>query len=347
MLQQTHSSVMVAEDDDLLRAFFQDLLTDNGYDCRSFSRCSKAMEYLAGPVRPPDLILSDINMPGMNGLGFLRAARDVGCHSPFVLVSGSYEVPAALDALENGAADYLLKPASPEAILEMVAKHVNTSPGKAVDASAYSSIERLSHHAAGPQLLGLLNSLCHRRIETLQHSRRVAAYAALMAVSIASTNEKSGVEPGELEIGALLHDIGKVGIPENVICKPGPLSSDEWRVIRMHPEIGFELLKAIPGLAGVAEIVYAHHESFDGTGYPLGKANDGIPLGARIFSVADAFDAMTSDRPYRKALSPVVARAEIKRLSGSQFDPLVVAHFLSIPDTDLEAIRQLGDDSGH
>jgi putative nucleotidyltransferase with HDIG domain len=341
---------MVAEDDDLLRAFFQDLLTDHGYDCWPFSRCSKAMEYLSSPGKPPDLILSDINMPGMTGLGFLRAARNAGCQSPFVLVSGSYEIPAALDALKNGASDYLLKPATPDAILDMVAKHIHTSANRAADDAdpLGASIGRLASHTAGPQLLRLLNSLCHRRIETLQHSRRVAAYSALIGRRIAaalSRPEQQKVHGDELELGALLHDIGKVGIPENVIRKPGPLNADEWRIIKLHPEIGFELLKAIPGMAGVADIVYAHHESFDGTGYPLGLASDRIPLGARIFSVADTFDAMTSERPYRKAMSPSIARAEIERLSGAQFDPFVVSHFLKIPEADLETVRCLGDDS--
>jgi putative two-component system response regulator len=350
MLQTANPGVVVVEDDDLVRTFFEDVLTDDGYDCRSFSRGSPALEHLGSTQTPVGLILSDINMPGMNGLEFLRAARMSGCRTPFVMVSGTYELPLALDAIGDGAADYLLKPASPEEILNVVSRH--SSPHECAlrseEEAVASYLRSLSSHSPGPQLARLLNALSEKRIETLQHSIRVAAYTLLLARKIGGAPDL--LNHRELELGAMLHDIGKVGVPENVVMKAGPLNSDEWRIMKMHPSIGHELLRSIPGMDGVAEIVYSHHEAFDGTGYPLGTASKAIPLGARVFSVVDAFDAMTSDRPYRKARSVSAARGEIAQngeiaqKSGLQFDPSVVEKFLEIPEAELEVIRKVQAD---
>jgi putative nucleotidyltransferase with HDIG domain len=183
------------------------------------------------------------------------------------------------------------------------------------------------------ELMALLAQLFERRLETLQHSRRVASYALLVAIRM-----KGLIDPVELELAALLHDIGKLALPEDVINKPGPLSDEEWLAVHRHSETGFRMLSSIPGMEAVAELVYAHHEHFDGSGYPRGVSGEAIPLGARIFSVVDSFDAMTSDRPYRRALSCPAGRAEIRRLSGMQFDPHVASRFLDIPEADLENI---------
>ena len=137
----------------------------------------------------------------------------------------------------------------------------------------------------------------------------------------------------------LLHDIGKIGIPDGILLKPGPLSSDEWKIMRTHPDLGRRLVERIPFLRGAVPIVYHHHERWDGTGYPLGLRGEMIPLGARIFAVADAFDAMTFDRPYSVAISFEAARKEIARCAGTHFDPNVVENFLKIPLELLETIR--------
>ncbi|MCH8949612.1 MAG: HD-GYP domain-containing protein, partial [Chloroflexi bacterium] len=133
--------------------------------------------------------------------------------------------------------------------------------------------------------------------------------------------------------GALLHDVGKIGVPDQILHKPGPLTPEEWDKMKRHPMIGYDMLRDISFLSEAATIVRCHHERFDGKGYPRGLAGDEIPLGARIFSAADAFDAMTSDRTYRKALRPEAARDEIIRHSGTQFDPQVVQAFLEAYDS--------------
>jgi response regulator RpfG family c-di-GMP phosphodiesterase len=175
-------------------------------------------------------------------------------------------------------------------------------------------------------LEALVLALDARDRETKGHSFRVASYVLIMARYL-------GVEEGtpewiDMQRGALLHDVGKIGVPDFILHKPGPLTPEEWDDMKRHPRIGFEMLKDIAFLSGASAIVAAHHERFDGKGYPRGLRGDEIPLGARIFAAADTFDAMTSDRPYRKALSAEEAREEIVRHSGTQFDPQVVQAFL-------------------
>jgi putative nucleotidyltransferase with HDIG domain len=189
-------------------------------------------------------------------------------------------------------------------------------------------------------LQALSNALDVRDSETEGHSRRVVEYMELII-------EQMPVVPGRLATlrrGALLHDIGKIGVPDNVLRKPAALSEAEWVVMRRHPEHGARIISQIPFLEDVSRIVRHHHERWDGQGYPDGIAGEAIPLGARIFAVADSFDAMTSDRPYRRAMSVKDARVEVARCRGSQFDPEIVDAFVRVPVERLDAIA---DDAPH
>ena len=170
---------------------------------------------------------------------------------------------------------------------------------------------------------------------TAGHIARVTAYGVKMMQIISP--EEAG-DP-QFEYGFLLHDIGKLIVPDAVLGKKGPLTDDEWKVMRLHPETGSRILSGIPFLAEAREIVLAHHEKWDGTGYPLGLKGEEIRLGARVFPIADTFDAMTSNRPYRDGTTTEAARAEIEKFSGTQFWPEAVEAFLSIPLEELEAIR--------
>jgi putative nucleotidyltransferase with HDIG domain len=180
-------------------------------------------------------------------------------------------------------------------------------------------------------LEALVLALDARDRETKGHSFRVATYVVEMARKLGvPENSQDWID---MYRGALLHDIGKIGVPDFILHKPGPLTPEEWEDMKRHPRIGHEMLRDISFLSGAAAIVEAHHERFDGKGYPRGLRGDEIPLGARIFAAADAFDAMTTDRPYRSALLPEMARDEIVRHSGTQFDPKVVQAFLLIYET--------------
>ena len=177
-------------------------------------------------------------------------------------------------------------------------------------------------------LEALVSALDARDRETKGHSSRVCAYTLDIARLLGL--EEGSVEWLDIQRAALLHDVGKIGVTDFILHKPGPLSPEEWKEMRRHPDIGYEMLKEVSFLNGPAAVVRAHHERFDGKGYPRGLKGTEIPLGARIFAVADTFDAMTSDRPYRRALPPETAREEILRNGGTQFDPEVVEVFLKV-----------------
>jgi putative nucleotidyltransferase with HDIG domain len=172
--------------------------------------------------------------------------------------------------------------------------------------------------------------------ETEGHSKRVTAYTIAIARAMGMPKEQISV----IARGAFLHDIGKMAIPDQILRKPGKLDPDEIALMREHCWRGYQMLKKIPFLVEASEIVYAHQEKFDGTGYPRGLKGDEIPLGARIFSIADTLDAITSDRPYRPAQSWQAAREEIYRWSGRQFDPQIVEVFKSMPDNIWEDLRK-------
>lgn len=184
-------------------------------------------------------------------------------------------------------------------------------------------------------LEALIKALELRDHETEGHSRRVVQYSLSLA-------QKLGVPESQLVPimrGALLHDIGKIGIPDAILKKPGPLTAEEWVVMKQHARIGYEMLHQIEFLSQATPILLYHHERFDGTGYPEGLSGEAIPLGARIFAVADAYDAITSDRPYRKGRSHQVALDEIKAGAGRQFDARVVKALLALPEEELARIR--------
>ena len=175
----------------------------------------------------------------------------------------------------------------------------------------------------------LVAALDAREHETGLHSKRVACHTLVLAKHFTDDPQRLH----QVYYGALLHDIGKIGIPDSVLLKHGSLSDSEWQIMRTHPEIGHRILADAPFMAEAAEIVLNHEERFDGTGYPRGLAGSAIPLWARLFAVIDTLDAITSDRPYRKTLTFDTARAEILRASGSQFDPMAVEAFVAEEDT--------------
>lgn len=351
MLNSGDRTVAVVDDDESMCVYLSETLNAGGYECRSFPTGVAALGWLAAGEEHVDLLLSDVNMPGMNGLDLLRTVKAVAPGLPFILVSGVCDLPIARSALQAGATDYLLKPVRPADLLAMVARHVDLIHVDLLHNDRLEAIKEALKRSLGTtqtsggnpaaQVLPIFNTLGFKRFETLQHSRRVAAFTLLMARELKWS-------PGEvraLEIGSLLHDIGKAGIPHNVLMKPGKLNAEEWEIMKLHPQLGLDVLSGLPGLELEAEIVYSHHERFDGKGYPRGLANEAIPLSARIFSVADTLDAMTSDRCYRPGRSVGEARVEIRRAAGSQFDPEVLGLFERVADGEFDAVRKLFGDT--
>ena len=182
-------------------------------------------------------------------------------------------------------------------------------------------------------LVSLSKAIDLRDSDTEGHCRRVVEYSLMMGRFLKFSDD----ELLRLCHGALLHDIGKIGVPDAILHKPGPLTAEEWAVMRTHPHLGALMVADVRQLEKAREVILAHHERFDGKGYPNGLVGDTVPLAARVFTIADAFDAMVSDRPYRRAMSLSDARSEVRRCSGTQFDPEAVAAFESISDSELEA----------
>jgi putative nucleotidyltransferase with HDIG domain len=339
--------VLVVDDEPGVCNLLRDKLSLEGYTCQSYNRAQQALDALARERF--DVVISDLRMPGLTGLDLLRETRSKYPHSVFLMATGEDDVRVGIQAMKMGAADYIVKPFH----LEMVMTSIEQALYKK---RLETELEEHRHHLEqmvqdrtqqlqdamlriettyDETLAALGAALEFRDIETEDHSRRVSRYCLEMARAIRCTD----LELRDIARGSYLHDVGKIGIPDTILLKPGRLTADEAQLMQSHPRVGYELVRRIAFLRGAAEIVLTHHERYDGKGYPQGIEGNQIPLGARIFAVADTLDAMTSDRPYRKALPPAAAREEIMREAGRQFDAKVVEVFLSLPEELWERIR--------
>jgi putative two-component system response regulator len=270
-----------------------------------------------------DVVITDVNMPGMSGLELLRALRSRQPDLPIVVVTGEATVDTAIQALREGATGMLIKPFTAAELLAEV--------GRAV-ASARMRYEALQYRLLSPVLdsiaLTLSSSIEARNQETAAHCRHLGMLSERMAaaLSLPETDQMT------IRIAGYLHDVGKIGISDAVLLKPGRLDEAEMAEMRRHSEIGAALLDVHEAMSGIARIVRHHHERWDGAGYPAGLAGHEIPLGGRIIAVADAFHAMTNDRVYRPALPVEQAWAELRLRAGTQFDPAIVEVFSRIVD---------------
>lgn len=335
--------ILFVDDEEAIREVVSTLLESQGYQCVPVGNGRLALPHLNGNANPPDLVLSDMVMPEMDGLKLLEWIREHNKDIPVILVTAMHDLSTALEAIRRGAYDYILKPFEKDQLFLSVRRALEHRRLLKENHHYQRNLERLVEEQT-VEIRGALQQLESSYDDTLEalggaldlkdaetegHCKRVTAFTLAIAKAM-------NVDPAQLpEIarGAFLHDIGKMAIPDNILRKPGPLTAEEQTIMRTHCAIGYEMLSRVPFLRDVAKIVLAHQEKYDGTGYPNGLKGEDIPLGARIFAVADTLDAMTSDRPYRQALSLDVAKAEIAKCSGTQFDPQVAKAFLSMPDS--------------
>lgn len=331
---------MVVDDDDGVRRVVAALLEDEGYEVLTAKEAAEALSLLADTSVA--LVVSDVKMPGRDGLWLLRQIRPQYEDTAVILLTGYGEVESAVQALKEGAADYLRKPVRVNELSAAVVKALDRRrlqrENRAYQVHLEDMVEAKTQELAEAYdrtLEALVTALDARECETGNHSQRVVR----VTLAICDQMGITGDERAHIARGALLHDIGKIGVPDHVLLKPGKLNDDEWVEMRKHPDIGARILGGIDFLNAAADIVQAHQERYDGAGYPRGLAGDEIPIGARIFAVADALDAIVSDRPYRRGQSFAHARQEIAEGAGTQFDPGVVAAFLRIPDEELRRIR--------
>ncbi|HZH92067.1 MAG TPA: HD domain-containing phosphohydrolase [Pyrinomonadaceae bacterium] len=348
MSEQANSRgrLLIADDEPEIRNILQEFLCES-YECRTVGSAEEALAVLRASKY--DLVISDINMEGMSGLEMIPHVRRIAPETVIIMISGAQTIDYAIEALRAGAFDYVTKPFDlrhVEMAVERAQQHHELLRSKRryetfLEESIKLRTKELAQALASLEdayrttLKALAAALETRDTDTHGHSERVVSFSLRLGRELNLEEDQLR----SLEFGALLHDIGKIGIPDMILRKPAALTEDEWLTMRRHPELGQQILRGIEFLEGASRVVGQHHEKWDGTGYPAGLRGEEIDLNARIFAVADAFDAMISTRVYRAGKPYAVAAGELERHAGKQFDPAVVAAFLRVPASEWEELR--------
>jgi putative two-component system response regulator len=347
MLENVRPRILIVDDEAEITAILTDLFAGT-HDCTTAGSAEEALERLKN--NDFELVVSDITMPGMSGLDMIPHVKSMSPNTVVVMISGMQTVESAIGALRLGAFDYVMKPfdlRQVEAVVKRALEHQDLIVAKqryedhleelveqrtAELDNALNSLE----DAYRSTLKALTAALETRDLETHGHSERVVTYSLRLGREYGLDKRRMKA----LEFGSLLHDIGKIGVPDLILRKPAKLTEEEWVLMKEHPLHGQQILRGIEFLEGAARVVAQHHEKWNGSGYPLGLSGEEIDLCARIFSVADAFDAMTSDRVYRKGKSYEAAATELDEWAGRQFDPLVVEAFHRVPKSDWDELHE-------
>lgn len=346
-------SILIIDDEEPIRRLLAMYLSEE-YTCVTAASADQATALLSESSF--NLVITDIAMPGTSGIELSQYIRQAYPDTVVIMVSGMSDINYAIEAMRHGAFDYLTKPFDLEQVLMAVdralryqvliaekrlreqslenAVTLKTSELRALNSDLNQMLEALYQNYRAT-LRALAGALEARDVEIAGHSNRVVAYSLRLGRELGLGHK----ELISLEQGALLHDIGKIGVRDSILLKRGSLNPDEWEEMREHIKHGLRIINGIDFLKGAAPVVGEHHEKYDGSGYPLGLRAEMIHINARIFSVADAFDAITSDRPYRKAASYATAQREIANNSGKHFDPSVVHAFSHVPESEWEEIR--------
>lgn len=335
-------NLLVVDDEETIRNLLYEKLHDMGYNCDTARDGKECVEKFAMGTRY-DVVLLDIQMPNMNGIETLKNLKSIDPDISVIIISASRDIEDVRSALKLGAYDFIFKPFNildVESVLERAVERSNLLKQNKdyqqnLEKKVVDQTTELVKLYSGT-LEAMVKALDLREKETGFHSYRVTEYSVRLA-------RKLKIKDPEISViakGALLHDIGKIGVPDNILLKPGKLTDEEWEIMKKHPQLGYDMLKNIDFLEDAANIVLHHHEHYDGSGYPGGLSGKDIPLGARIFSVVDALDAMTSDRVYRKAFSFEKSFDIIRSAAGTQFDPDVVDGFCDIGLDEIMKIRE-------
>lgn len=331
--------ILIVDDEEMIRDLLSSALLQDDYVCHQASNVEEAFALL--DEQPVELVISDIMMPGRSGVELLRDLKKFDPDIAILMITGLSDMNTAMECVHLGADDYITKPFGINRVV-LTVKNLIERRRLAIEKKNYQislefkvmeqtaqirkAMDELSS-AYDNTLTALVKALDAREKEVGSHSERVMNFAVFLGGKLGM----AGREIQNLAKGALLHDIGKIGISDNILLKAGQLDDNEWIEMRKHPQVGYAILSEIDFLKGPAEIILSHHERFDGTGYPKQLKGEEIPIGSRIFSVIDTLDAMTSDRPYRKALPFDIVTSEIIKYRCTQFDPAIADLFLSIP----------------
>jgi len=339
--------LLIVDDEVEVRSVLRDLLGDT-YQCAEAASAEEALVALRD--RDYQLVISDITMSGMTGLEMIPRVKVISPDTVIVMISGMQTIESAINALRLGAFDYLMKPFDLRQAEAAVARALDYHELVVAKRRYENHLEELVdqrtaeldqaldslENAYRSTLHALTAALETRDAETHGHSERVVTFSMRLGREYGLTVPQMKA----LEFGSLLHDIGKIGVPDAILRKPAKLTDEEWVRMREHPTHGQQILRGIKFLEGAARVVAQHHEKWDGSGYPLGLKADEIDICARIFSVADAFDAITSDRVYREGRLYEAAAEELNEWAGRQFDPKVVEAFHRVPKEDWAELRR-------
>jgi len=341
-MQPRAITVLVVDDEKAVRQALKEVFASYGINCDTAPNARAALKHLQ--ERRYELVVADINMPGEDGVWLLRKVKEGYPDTAVIMLTGVSDLRLAVGCLKMGASDYMTKPFKIDAVMASIYNALdkrrlqieNHNYQRALEEMVQDRTSELRRAVEELELSyvatleALIAALDAREHETQNHSQRVQLYTVGIAQALGLPSDRMT----DIARGALLHDIGKIGVSDNILLKPAKLTPEEWIEMRRHPEIGYQILKNIPFFDNAMRIVRYHHERWDGGGYPYRLTSEEIPIEARIFAVADTFDAMTADRVYRKALPAYIAIEELHRFAGSQFDPRVVDAFV----TNLEPI---------
>ncbi|AGG07689.1 chemotaxis protein CheY [Dehalococcoides mccartyi] len=321
-------TVLTVDDEDTIRRLLYQKITSEGYKCLTASNATEAMEI----VKNHDIALAilDIKMPGLSGMDILPEIRIVSPDTAVIMATAISDTDTAINCMKLGAYDYVTKPFKLDAVIMGIERALekrrlileNRDYQEHLELKIKDQAEKIRSSFFNA-ITSLAYALEAKDSYTIGHSQRVAE----TSVAIAGAMELPFATVEQIRLAGLVHDIGKIGIRSACLNKAGNLTEEEYNHIKTHPSVGERILSPITEDHEILKIVRHHHEHFNGRGYPDGLKGEEIPLGARIMALADAYDAMTSLRPYRKAMTDIEAWEELKRCSGIQFDPEIVAVF--------------------
>jgi putative two-component system response regulator len=328
-MNNRQSTILVVDDEQNVRTLLKQILSNNGYHCREAANADEALVQLRDDS--VGLVLLDINMPGRSGADLLPEIRADHPDTAVIMATAVSDTTIAINCMKHGAYDYITKPFEIDEVIICIERALEKTRLEIENRDYQQHLEQKVTAQAEKIRASFINTMTSfayaleaKDKYTAGHSQRVAQMSEAIAREFALPLE----DIDKVKLAGQLHDIGKIGVRESVLNKPGRLTDDEFEHIQCHPEIGERILAPVVDDMEILAIVRHHHERYDGSGYPDGIAKEEIPLGARILAVADTFDAMTSDRPYRKAMSIEFAANEIERNAGKQFDSEVVDGFL-------------------
>jgi putative nucleotidyltransferase with HDIG domain len=339
-MEEYKENILIVDDEKNIRELVEKILSTEGYRCWTAENASSALQLL--DKNEIQLVLCDIKMPGMNGNELIKHIFTKDNEMAVIMITAMIDINTAIECMKMGAYDYLLKPLNFDKLIISIERALerrrliieNREYQQNLEIKVDTLADQIRDFTLN-SIKALASALEARDTYTQGHSTRVTQYSLLVGEKLSLSKKKME----QLRLAGLLHDVGKIGVKEQVLNKPGKLTPEEYEQIKIHPQLSVKILQPVITDEEVISIIRHHHERWDGNGFPYGLKKEEIPMGSRIILVCDTFDAMTSNRPYRKAMTKEIAFDELRRCSGSQFDPRMVKAFLSIPIEKLIEIQ--------